>query len=67
MPKGEILEQLLNEGDKNHSQMRQLFLKNNLSTPELNQLPEADKVEWYRLKSLNDELAEKMCSIINEK
>jgi hypothetical protein len=65
MSKGKTLGKLLEEGEKVHRQMDGLFLKNGLSKRDLKELPEPDKTEWYRLKSVADELSKQMCKTIN--
>lgn len=65
MSKGQNLGELLNDGEKIHDQMDQLFIKNNLPTMDLRLLPEEDKKEWYRLKSICDNLSNKMCQAIS--
>ena len=67
MSKGEELGKLLAEGEKIHSQMRELFLKNNLTTMDLKELSEEDQKEWHRLKAISEKLSLDMCSVINPK
>ncbi|HAH24939.1 MAG TPA: hypothetical protein DCL77_14495 [Prolixibacteraceae bacterium] len=67
MSKGEELGKLLEEGELIHAQMRQLFIKNNLSDMDLKLLPEDDKKEWNRLKEINQELSDQMCKVVGTK
>lgn len=53
MNKGDKLNELLSTGEDIHRQMRQLFTKRNLATPDLRRLSDADRTEWYRLKTLS--------------
>ena len=65
MSKGSELGKLLEQGEVLHAQMRQLFIKNNVNSMNLEELPEDDRKEWYRLQALTEKLTEYMCSIIS--
>jgi hypothetical protein len=63
--KGAQLGELLEQGETLHKQMRQLFLKNGLETMDLKALPEADRLEWQRLRKESEVLAEKVVKTVN--
>lgn len=65
MSKGEQLGILLDKADVLHSQMNQIFLKQGLSTPELNLLSPDDKEEWYKLYEQSTEVSNEICKLIN--
>lgn len=64
--KGMQLDKLLTQAQEIHEQMRVIFLKNRLTTPELKNLSDADREQWYKLKSIADKLGEEMCKIIKD-
>lgn len=62
--KGERLDALLDEAAAIHSQMRELFAKNNIDALDLKKLPEADRNEWLRLNEKSNELSMQMVDVI---
>ncbi len=67
MSKGEELRKRFDSASTVSDEMDRLFLRNNLSLLDLNQLPEEDKKRWYELKAINEDLSSQICSIINDK
>lgn len=65
MNKGEQLGILLDKADVLHNQMNQIFLKQGLSTPELNLLSPDDKEEWHKLYEQSTEVSNEICKLIN--
>lgn len=67
MSKGKDLNKLFDLADELHSQMNNIFLRNGLNTPDLHSISEADREEWYRLKTVSDELSTEITNLINKK
>lgn len=65
MNKGEQLGILLDKADILHNKMNQIFLKQGLNTPNLNQLEPEDKAEWFRLYEQSKKVSDEICKLIN--
>lgn len=65
MTKGEQLNEFLNSADELHRRMREVFLRNGLSGPDLMAVPESDRKEWYQLYEQSNKLNEQITGLIN--
>jgi hypothetical protein len=67
LTKGEQLEFLLKETEKNHTKMNFLFLKDKNRTPDLSllSLSDSDRDEWYKLYNKNKEFEKQIIELLN--
>ena len=65
MSKGEQLGILLDKAEMLHNKMNNIFLKQGLTTPDLNSLSPTDKEEWNRLYEKSRETSDQICRLIN--
>lgn len=63
--KGEELGLMLNKSDMLHNQMKQILLKEGLTTPDLSLLSPGDKAEWNALYEQSKEVSEGICKLVN--
>lgn len=66
MNKGKQLGILLDQADAIHKEMRQIFIKQGLSTPDLSLLSSNDRDEWNRLYEESKKVADEISKLINE-
>lgn len=66
MNKGEQLGILLDQADAIHKEMRQIFIKQGLGTPDLSLLSSDDREEWNRLYEESKKVADEISELINE-
>lgn len=65
MNKGEQLGILLDQADAIHTEMRQIFLKQGLGTPDLSLLSSDDREKWNRLYEESKKVADEISRLIN--
>lgn len=63
--KGYFLGKWLFIGEKLQKEMRAIFIRNGLNTPDLRKISEEDRLRWYELKKKNDRVASNICKTIS--
>lgn len=66
MNKGNQLGILLDQADAIHKEMRQIFIRQGLSTPDLSLLSSDDRTEWNRLYEESKKVADEISRLINK-
>ncbi len=66
MNKGKQLGILLDQADAIHKEMRQIFIKQGLSTPDLSLLSSDDREKWNRLYEESKKVVDEISRLINE-
>lgn len=67
MSQGDKIGMLLAEGERNHTQMRQIFLDHNVPYLYLELLPPEAKEEWDQLREKNEAITRQMADVLNIK
>ncbi len=65
MNKGKQLGILLDQADAIHKEMRQIFIKQGLSTPDLSLLSSDDRETWNRLYEESKKVMDEIIKLIN--
>lgn len=66
MNKGKQLGILLDQADAIHKEMRQIFIKQGLSMPDLSLLSSDDREKWNRLYEESKKVADEISRLINK-